>query len=98
MIFGQPMNRKKQECKQKRIPCQVRFPLMVAGTAVGMGVVGKAIGSEGLEQAGATTAGFTGVATNIAAGGLVTGMLGDIIKLKQGGIKNGKTRTTNRIF
>lgn len=76
----------------------LKYPLGIAGASIGMGLVGNALGSTDLEEAGATGAKFTGVATNLVGAGMVTGMLGDIIKLKQGGKKNGKTSTSNRIF
>ena len=38
------------------------------------------------------------IATTLIGAGIVTGMRGDIVKLKQGGKKNGKTSTSNRIF
>ena len=63
----------------------LKYPLGIAGASISMGIAGKAIGSESLEQAGATTAKFTGVATNIVGAGIVTGMLKDIIKMKKGG-------------
>lgn len=68
----------------------VLAPLGLAGASVGFGLIGDSLNSQPLKEAGTTTGGFVAPAVNIAAGGLVIGMLKDIknssksLKIKSG--------------
>jgi len=52
----------------------------LAGASVGMGITGKAVGSEALEGAGTTSAKFVPVAANISGAGMTLGMLKNLKK------------------
>jgi len=51
------------------------FPLGVAGASVGMGIVGKQLESEPLQEAGETTGKFIKPAVNIVMGGYIVNQL-----------------------
>ena len=53
----------------------------IAGLSIGSSMIGDALGSSGLQSAGATGATFISPAINITMGGKIVGMLKDFKKL-----------------
>ena len=68
---------------EKKIKSNLEVPFGIAGASIGMGIIGKAFDSVPLQEAGATAAKFVAPAVNIAAGGLVIGMLKDLKEVKK---------------
>ena len=64
--------------KRKRNGLGTTFGL--AGASIGMGMAGKAVGSEAIEGAGATSAKFVPVSANISGAGMTLGMLKNLKK------------------
>jgi len=56
------------------------LPLGIAGTSIGLGIMGEAFDSEGLIDAGETTAGFIAPAITISMGGTLIKQLRDLEK------------------
>lgn len=57
-----------------------KTPFELAGMSIGMGMMGEALGSEGLKQGGAAAGNFIAPAINISMGGMLINQLKELNK------------------
>ena len=62
---------------------KILTPLGIAGFSVGTGIIGEAIGSQGLKDAGTTSGKFISPAVSISIGGSVINMARNIKRQKK---------------
>ncbi len=65
-------------------------PFGIAGMGIGLSLVGDALDSQPLKDAGTTAGKFVGPAVNLTAAGYVVKQLRDLSKIKRGGSFHGK--------